>query len=34
VLKAEGYNGGNELVISVEYFNTAAKYFYRPCSGK
>lgn len=28
--EAEGYNGGNELVISVKYFNTAGKIFYRP----
>jgi hypothetical protein len=35
VLGAEGYNGGNELVISVKYFNTAGKnIFVDLCSGK
>jgi len=27
VLEAEGYNGGNELVISVKYFYTPGKIF-------
>jgi hypothetical protein len=31
VLVAEGYNGGNELAISVKYFKILlAKYFCRP----